>query len=88
MLDRRVQTVSRYVAYKVTSEEMLYLGGFNLCDSCSKSIDSGYYIPVLNQYFCKECFNRWDNSAHYYPQDRSIERKRTSYFEAVIGIAE
>jgi hypothetical protein len=53
-------------------------GGRMCCDDCNREItaeDTCYYVAVLNQVMCKECFERWHQSAKYYPEDVPYEEK-------------
>lgn len=59
---------------------MLSIGGGEriVCDDCNSEIkaeDTCYYVAVLNQVMCKDCFERWHGSAKFYPEDRHIEWK-------------
>ena len=62
-------------------------GHFMICDNCSKDIkadDTCYYISVLNQVFCKECFEKWHNKATYYPEDARFERMHHKHTIALL----
>lgn len=48
-------------------------GGCGICDYCGTLHDSGYYIAVLNHWYCKEDHERFLEHAHNYPEDRNIE---------------
>lgn len=59
---------------------MLSVGGGErmVCDSCNTEIkaeDTCYFIAVLNQVMCKDCFERWHKTAKFYPEDVPFERK-------------
>ena len=48
------------------------------CDDCNDDIEASetcYYIAVLNQVFCKECFEHWHSTATFYPEDRAYEQR-------------
>ena len=47
-----------------------------ICDNCNTEItaeNTCYYVAVLNQVMCKDCFERWHRSAKYYPEDVPYE---------------
>ena len=47
-----------------------------VCDSCNKQINGNqtvYFIPVLNQTFCKNCFDEWYANAEYFEEDKEYE---------------
>lgn len=59
---------------------MISVGGGErmICDYCNDEIkaeDTCYYVAVLNQVMCKECFERWHASAKYYPEDVDFEKQ-------------
>lgn len=48
-----------------------------ICDSCIKSgEETGMYIPVLNQWFCIDCYDEWYQKARYYEDDRKFEEDK------------
>jgi hypothetical protein len=58
-------------------------GGHLVCDRCDKDIKPSsvcYYVAVLNSLFCRECFERWHNSATYYESDRPVEQRNYDYY--------
>ena len=61
---------------EVSREELMSTFGEyteGVCDSCLSSPENGYYVAVLNQWFCEECYRQWYESAVYYPEDRGVE---------------
>lgn len=64
-------------------QEMSRLTGnpFPICDSCAKESSYGYYVAVLNQWFCKECLEDWHERAKNYPEDREIENKNFEFYK-------
>lgn len=62
-----------------------------LCDSCNAEIsddESCYYIAVLNDVFCEECYrSRGENMKHYREdervENRNIENFKHLYFSTV-----
>lgn len=58
-----------------TLSEALRLGGIAICDWCNKSSYTGYYVAVLNHWYCDECFNDWYKRAKRYPEDIRIEER-------------
>ena len=53
-----------------------------ICDRCANpKVSQGYYIAVLNQWFCKKCYNDWNKEARYYPEDAEIENRNFEYYK-------
>lgn len=64
-------------------------GGMMCCDDCNKGIlpaDTCYYVAVLNQVMCKECFERWHKSAKYYPEDVPYENENFNRNARKLGL--
>ena len=59
------------------------LGGYGICDFCNNAVFNGYYIAVLNRWFCLECYNEWISIAVRYQQDTTIEERN---FKRVKGL--
>ena len=80
----KFRTECGWIAYKTTAAEIKSIGGLGICDTCNKSSDIGYLVPVLNCWLCEECFNNWKSRAHYYPEDVPVETRRALYYEQMI----
>lgn len=62
------------------------LGGFGICDNCNMASNIGYYVAVLNRWFCPKCYNEWYEYATHYPEDARIENKNFEHFKIMIDI--
>ncbi len=53
-----------------------FVGRILVCDNCNEQIagQTCYYVPVLNQVFCKECFDKWNATAKHFSEDDNYER--------------
>lgn len=53
-----------------------------ICMNCNKECKSGdiYYIAVLNDIMCKDCFDKWLKSAKRYKEDIPIEEKNFKFY--------
>ena len=64
-------------------------GQVMVCDFCNEEIakdDTCYYVAVLNQILCKECFEKWHPRANWYEEDVPIERKNYDYTAHKLGL--
>lgn len=62
-----------------------------ICDFCNGEVkpeDTCYYVAVLNQILCKDCFERWHAGAKFYSEDVPIERKNYDYTASRLQMAE
>lgn len=56
------------------SELRQAFGGYGICDYCGSNKFTGYYIAVLNHWYCENDFKRFLKNAYNYPEDRNIEQ--------------
>ena len=63
--------------------EMMRLTG-NVCPVCDRCLDrkvsKGYYIAVLNQWFCPKCYKKWLKRAVKHPEDERVETENFEYY--------
>lgn len=66
--------------FKIIETSMLEMnrvyGIAPICDYCNGGTFVGYLISVLNQWYCKECFDRWYLDAINHPEDRDYENHK------------
>lgn len=57
--------------------------GTCICMHCNKGCRSGdiYYIAVLNDTMCKNCYERWIKSATRYTEDIPIENRNFNHYK-------
>ena len=63
--------------------------GFGLiCDNCNEDITFNeepiYYIAVLNELFCKDCFDDFIENAPYYEEDKEQELYNYNEYACII----
>lgn len=82
----------KFLIIECTAKELREATGQSLvrCDWCDDialaSNYKGYYIAVLNQWFCKKCFEEWKKRAVWYPEDADIERRNFEFYAPRLGI--
>lgn len=54
-----------------------------ICDYCGQASLDGYYIAVLNSYYCSDCYNDWCKRAEYFEEDRPYEENS---FNRMLGL--
>ena len=53
----KVVEFDKFKVIKASAKEMFYaFGSLGICDNCNDVSMDGYYIAVLNRWFCKKCF--------------------------------
>jgi len=48
-------------------------GSMGICDYCNDATFDGYYIAVLNCWYCEKCYQSWLDRAINYPEDQKYE---------------
>lgn len=81
----------KFLVIECTASELMDVTGAEMCicDWCSKSYfpaEKGYYIAVLNHWYCEECFEEWIERAIWYPQDVDVERKNFEFYAPRLGV--
>ncbi len=76
---------------EVTAREMLKIGCGDICDNCGEQqLDGGYYIAVLNQWFCPTCFETWYDYAINYASrgnaDARVEKHNFEFYKNLLGL--
>lgn len=82
---QKKKTRNGLIYYEIDHDDQLKLiisGAFgNKCDSCYKTIDKVYYIPVLNWGMCEECFQDWQKRAIKYEEDEWFVKENVKWIE-------
>lgn len=81
----------KFLVVECTARELTEAVGSEMaiCDWCARPClpsERGYYIAVLNQWFCKDCFEGWLQRATWYPEDADIERKNFDFYAPRFGL--
>lgn len=76
---RRIE-FSKFKIIECTAAELMSAYGTSvcMCDYCGKpqlGDDLGYYIAVLNKWYCKECFEDFKGWAKWYAEDAPYENR-------------
>lgn len=51
----------------------IFQGGTGICDNCGQATMEGYYVPVLNHYICRKCYQDFTQRPPYYQEDAYFE---------------
>jgi len=61
-------------------------GSVGICDSCGSTDINGFYIAVLNQWFCPKCYEEWMKRAVYYHEDADFENSRFELYKDIFEL--
>ena len=78
------QNDKRFLIIKMTWREYVAATDtWGWCDLCGTNdftqTGYGYYIPVINQWYCQKCYEQWYEGATHYRVD--IEKERQAFNE-------
>lgn len=81
----------KFLVIECTAGELMNAVGSDICicDWCGKPYlptEKGYYIAVLNQWYCEKCYNEWAERATYYPEDADVERRNFEFYAPSFGV--
>ena len=83
----KVVEFDKFKVIKESAKEMFdAVGSPGICDNCDEMPSEGYYIAVLNRWFCKKCFERFKRGAKWYPEDALIEDRNFKHYAFCLGI--
>ena len=61
-----------------------------VCDNCNTQLVNNeepvYYIAVLNELFCKDCFDDYIENAPYYEEDKDFEIEHYNYYAKMLNL--
>ena len=89
---RRIEVTGKpFLLIECTAGELMDAVGSDICicDWCGtvyKPSDEGVYIAVLNQWYCKECYEEWIMRAEYYLDDVDVEYKNFNFYAPRFGL--
>lgn len=74
----RVLSVSRSELEKATCQTHC------CCDSCLATPEFGYYVAVLNMWFCPKCYEHWMTTATRYLEDSIVEERNYLKYKTLL----
>ena len=57
-----VDNPKRFKVIELSRNELAKIGGIGICDRCNGTSNTGYYVAVLNCWFCPKCNTKIENS--------------------------
>ena len=85
---RKFENDKGFLILEVSREELVSAlasyGCLGICDFCAESPETGYYVAVLNQWLCKDCFDDWYRFAERYHEDIPIEEKNYECYRLLL----
>lgn len=63
-----------------------HMGAVGICDYCSAAPTNGFYVAVLDQWYCPECYNRFIQENQPEPDDDWFENIRFAWFKKLFNL--
>ena len=74
-----VDNYKKFKVLEITRQEMMdkltRYGCLGICDMCNRPTSVGYYVAVINQWMCEDCYNDFIKSVDRYEEDMRIEKR-------------
>lgn len=88
---RIIENEKGFKVIEVDSNEMLKIGCGNICDHCGHvHYGKGFYVAVLNRWFCPDCYQDWCKYAVNYATDNNadglFEKKNYFFYKMLLGL--
>lgn len=86
-----IENEKGFKVIEIDSREMLKIGCGNICDHCNEiHWGKGYYVAVLNRWFCPACYEDWyqfaTNYANEHNADGRCETKNFEFYKKMLGL--
>lgn len=86
---KEVKNEKGFLVMEITRAELVsklaQYGCIGVCDSCMESPEVGYYVAVLNQWFCKKCYEEWLQRAERYQEDIPYEERNYETYKRLFS---
>lgn len=61
-------------------------GSKGICDFCGEPTENGFYIAVINQWFCPKCYEDFLSRTPYYKEDAAVEERNFNFFKQLFDL--
>ena len=75
-----------FLVLSVSEREVLGWGGRAMCDYCEAYSKTGYYIAVMNAWYCPRCYEQWLLRAKRYEADRMVEQRNYERYKKMLNV--
>lgn len=84
---KKVENSKGFLVIEATAAEIIAkAGGYGICDFCNAPAGIGYYVAVLNSWYCPKCYADFCERSKYYQEDASVERKNYEIDAKLFGV--
>lgn len=84
---KKVDNQKGFLVIEVSAAELsAQTGGVGICDYCNTPAEKGYYIAVLNKWYCPKCYSEFCERSKRYDEDARIEKKNYERYAKMFGL--
>lgn len=84
---KKVDNSKGFLVIEVPAAELFAkVGGYGICDLCNTPAEKGYYIAVLNRWYCPGCYAKFCQRAKYHQEDAPIEKQNYEVYAKLFGL--
>lgn len=84
---KQIKNNKGFLVIKMSYQEYAVITDtFARCDLCGDETTDGYYIPMIKQWYCQECYELWNRTAVHYKVDEDVERRRFNIMKQKIDL--
>lgn len=84
---KKVDNSKGFLVIEVSAAELFAkVGRYGICDFCNNPSETGYYIAVLNKWYCPECYSEFCERSKHYGEDDKIEKKNYERYAKMLGL--
>ena len=84
---KKVDNEKGFLVIEVSAAELsAKAGGYGICDYCNTPAEKGYYIAVLNQWYCPKCYDEFCKRAKYYQEDTGTEKRNYELYSKLFVV--
>lgn len=84
---KKVDNPKGFLVIEISAAELFAkVGGYGICDFCNTPSKTGYYIAVINKWYCLECYSDFCKRSKRYDEDARIEEKNYERYAKMFGL--
>lgn len=85
-----IENSKGFKVIEISKEELLeklsQYGCIGICDFCGNPTEVGYYVAVINQWLCQDCYQDFISKVRYCIEDKPIEDRNFKFYSKLFGI--
>lgn len=87
---KKIENKKGFLVLEISRDELIdklgEYGSTGICDYCASTPKIGYYIAVLNQWYCPKCYEDFIRTGKRYEEDVPFERKNFDLYCQIFGV--